>query len=93
MPSETKKHLFISGLVQGVFLRAGMRDRAEELGLTGWAMNLPDGRVEAVLEGEEEKMKEMLTWLKNDSSPSRVDKIEVETEEYQGEFDDFEIRY
>ncbi len=93
MPSEARKHLFIFGFVQGVFLRVGMRDKAEELELTGWVMNLPDGRVEAVFEGEEEKIKEMLIWLKNDSSPGRVDKIEVETKEYQGEFEDFEIRY
>jgi len=45
--------IYVSGRVQGVFYRSNTRKKALELGLKGWVRNLPDGRVEAVVEGEE----------------------------------------
>ena len=49
-----RAHVLVSGRVQGVWFRESTRERAEQLGLTGWVRNLRDGRVEAVFEGEPE---------------------------------------
>jgi len=86
-------HLYISGLVQGVFFRANTKERAISLGLTGWVRNLPDGRVEVVAEGEEEKLKELVKWCHKGPPAARVKMVEVSWEEYHGEFEDFQIRY
>ena len=90
---KKRAHLYISGRVQGVFYRAHMRDEARRRGLTGWVKNLPDGRVEAVVEGEEEKIQELIDWAHLGPPAARVDDVEVHWEEPREEFDDFEIRY
>ena len=86
-------HVFISGRVQGVFFRTAAKELADELGVTGWIRNLSDGRVEAVVEGDEEKLKEMIEFFKKGPPLARVDKIEIIEEEYKGEFNTFMIRY
>jgi len=90
---QRRAHLFISGRVQGIFYRANAHDAARRLGLTGWVRNLPDGRVEAVVEGEEGKIKELIAWCHQGPPRAVVRSVEVEWEDYQGEFTDFEIRY
>ncbi len=90
---KTRVHVWVSGIVQGVFFRANTKDLALKLGVNGWVRNLPDGRVEAVFEGEEEKVKEMIEFCKKGPPGSRVDEIDVKEEEYKGEFNSFEIRY
>jgi len=77
-------HVFISGRVQGVFFRIFTQKKAESLGLCGWVRNLPDGRVEAVFEGEPEKIKQMLSWCDQGSPASQVDKVERQEEEPEG---------
>jgi len=86
-------HVFISGRVQGVFFRYTSKELAEQLGVTGWIRNLPDGRVEAVIEGDEDKVEEMLEFFHKGPPLARVDKVEVIEEEYKGKFKDFRIRY
>ncbi len=86
-------HVFISGKVQGVFYRAYTQDEAKKLGVNGWVRNLPDGRVEAVFEGVDEAVDEMVKWCYKGSPASKVEKVEVIEEPYTGEFKDFEIRY
>ncbi len=93
MGKLVRAHVFVSGRVQGVFFRANTKRVAEELGVKGWVRNLPDGRVEAVFEGEEEAVKKIIEWCHRGPPAARVDKVEVFYEEYKGEFDDFEIRY
>ncbi|HIE34064.1 MAG TPA: acylphosphatase [Candidatus Altiarchaeales archaeon] len=90
---KNRVHVFISGRVQGVFFRASTRDKALELGLTGWVRNLPDDRVEAVFEGEEEKVKEMLKWCNKGPAFASVSDVEYTIEKPTGEFSSFEIRY
>ena len=90
---KTRVHVWVSGIVQGVFFRANTKDLALRLGVNGWVRNLPDGRVEAVFEGEEEKVKEIIEFCKKGPPGSRVDEIDVKEEEYKGEFNSFEIRY
>ena len=86
-------HVLISGKVQGVFFRSNTEDKAIGLGLKGWVKNLPDDRVEAVFEGNEEKVKEMVEWCKKGPRFADVAKIDVEFERASNEFHNFEIRY
>jgi acylphosphatase len=54
----------VSGLVQGVWYRAFTQQAAEELGLTGWVRNLPDGRVQAEVEGQRKRVEDLLSRLR-----------------------------
>ncbi|MDD5472588.1 MAG: acylphosphatase [Candidatus Methanoperedens sp.] len=89
---NTRVHVFISGIVQGVFFRSSTKDKAEELGITGWVRNLPDGRVEAVFEGEKENVKKMVVWCRKGPEYARVLGVEVIPEPYKGEFSGFLLR-
>lgn len=93
MPEKTRVHIFVSGKVQGVFFREKTRRLAEALGLTGWARNLPDGRVEIIAEGEKEKIEEILEFARRGSKMAKVDGIEVEWQEFRGEFKNFDIKF
>lgn len=70
--------VLVSGHVQGVFFRASASDVAQRLGLTGWASNLPDGRVEAVFQGDDERVEEAVTFCHQGPPGARVDGVEVE---------------
>lgn len=85
--------LYVSGLVQGVAFRWYMRAIATELGVNGWVRNLIDGRVEAMLEGDDMTIEKLLKWCRRGPPSARVDRVEVVEEEYRGEFDGFEIVY
>lgn len=88
-----RAHVVIGGKVQGVFFRAYLRDWARELGIKGWARNLPDGRVEAVFEGEEGGVKEIIQRCQRGPPLAIVEEVKVTWEKYKGEFKEFEIRY
>ncbi len=90
---KKRAHVWISGRVQGVFFRAFTRDMAVQMGLTGWARNLGDGRVEAVFEGDAETVEAMLRWCHHGSPMSRVDSVDVREEDYAGDFESFRITY
>lgn len=91
--ATARAHVFISGRVQGVFFRAYTRDKAGELGLSGWVRNLRDGRVEAVFEGDKDRVEEMIKWCHQGSPYARVENVEVHWEEPLGESSSFEVRY
>lgn len=92
MEEEVKRaHLLISGRVQGVFYRAFTKDVADSLGLKGWVRNLRDGRVEAVFEGDEDKISIAIERCKEGPPYAKVDNIEIRWEEPTG-FAEFEIR-
>ncbi len=82
----------VEGLVQGVYYRAHTRDKAERLEVTGWVRNLPDGAVEAVVEGNEPAVRAMLEWMGRGSPRAVVTKLEVTWEPYAGDFDRFSVR-
>ena len=75
----------VRGRVQGVFFRAEARAQAESLGLAGWIRNLPDGRVEAVFEGEDERVESMVEWGRRGPAGAEVEAVDVEREEPVGE--------
>ena len=91
--ASVRKRVLISGRVQGVNFRAYTRRAARQTDVYGWVRNLPDGRVEAVFEGDEEKVKSMLAWCQKGSPYGKVDDVVVLSEPATGEFTDFEIRY
>jgi acylphosphatase len=71
--------------VQGVFFRSDTRRRAGSLGLAGWVRNLSDGSVEAVFEGERERVESMVEWCGRGPSGAHVKDVQVAWEEPQGE--------
>lgn len=79
-----RKRVLVSGRVQGVFFRDTCRRRAEDLGVAGSANNLPDGRVEVILEGDNQPVDELIDWCRSGPRHARVDSIEVEEEQPSG---------
>lgn len=61
--------------------------------MTGWVKNLHDGSVKAVVEGEKEKIRDLISWANRGPSRARVDEVNVDWEEAKGEFENFSIRY
>jgi len=93
MKMKVRAHVYVSGRVQGVFFRANTQRVATQNNVTGWVRNLPDGRVEAVFEGEMKDVEKVIEWCHRGPPAARVDKVEVIWEDYKGEFSGFEIRY
>jgi len=85
-------HVRVSGMVQGVFYRAFTRDKALGLGINGWVRNIPGGGVEAVLEGERQKIGELLAMMKKGPASSMVSGIELSEIKCKG-YEDFKIVY
>jgi len=86
-------HVYVEGIVQGVGYRYFAIRRGTSCGLAGWAKNLYDGRVEVVAECDAESLKRLIADLRNGPWSARVDNIEVDWEEYQGEFISFTVRF
>ncbi len=78
-------YVTVSGRVQGVGMRWATATQAERAGVAGWVRNLSDGRVEVVLEGEDEAVGEVLRWLHGGPPGARVEDVSVRTEEPLGE--------
>ncbi|MFA5109811.1 MAG: acylphosphatase [Desulfobaccales bacterium] len=93
MADKARLHVLIEGRVQGVFFRASTRDQARARGLTGWVRNLPDGRVEALFEGDKRVVEDMLRWCRQGPTYSYVDRVEEEWQAYQGDLTDFRVVY
>lgn len=79
----TAVRCLVSGRVQGVFFRASTAQRARELGLSGWAKNLNDGRVEVVIAGDSDAVASLAAWLWEGSRAADVSEVVVA--EWQGE--------
>jgi len=93
MSEKVRAHIFASGKVQGVFFRENTVKKAQQLGITGWVKNLADGRLEAVFEGEKDKVEKIVNWAKKGPFLAKVYNLEVEWQEYKGEFNNFEKKY
>ncbi|MFW6190520.1 MAG: acylphosphatase [Candidatus Bipolaricaulota bacterium] len=91
--SKERAHLKITGRVQGVGFRAGTRHHARDLGLTGWVKNLSDGSVEGVIEGEEDEIKQLISWAKSGPPRAMVEEVKVDWKEHEDEFQGFSTRY
>ena len=75
--SLAARRSFVSGHVQGVFFRASTRQKAAELGVKGYARNLPDGRVEVLSVGERAAVESLTAWLHRGPPSARVDAVET----------------
>lgn len=73
-----KAHVFISGLVQGVYFRDSARRLALREGVGGWIRNLPDGRVEAVFVGPRAAVERLVEWCHHGPPAARVERVDVE---------------
>lgn len=83
----------VMGRVQGVWFRASTRDRANHLGVTGWARNLPDGTVEIVAQGEDAQVQALMEWARQGPPQARVTDLRVEELSDSVELKEFEVRY
>lgn len=90
---KSSMHVFISGRVQGVWFRANTKQKAEQLSVTGWVKNTSDGRVEAIFEGEENNVKEMIEWCHRGPPQAKIDNVEIKDQMPTSGFDSFSIRY
>jgi acylphosphatase len=90
---KVRAHVYVSGRVQGVFFRSETKEKADEYGVKGWVRNLPDGRVEAIFEGEKEKVDKIIEFCRHGPPGAIVKNIEIIWEEWKGEFKDFRIKY
>ena len=77
------KRFWISGRVQGVWYRASTQEQAAKLGISGYARNLNDGRVEVLACGADEAVTALGNWLWKGPSQARVDDIKTETIDYR----------
>ena len=90
---NARAHIFVSGRVQGVFFRDHTRRWASSLDLTGWVRNTMDGRVEVLAEGDKGRIENLISRLKEGPPIAHVENVEVDWEEYRGEFSDFRITW
>jgi len=90
---KVRAHVFVSGRVQGVFFRHETKLKAMQNNVTGWVRNLPDGRVEAVFEGDKEAVEAMIEFCQRGPPGAKVENVEVIWENPTNEFKDFRIRY
>jgi acylphosphatase len=90
---QVRRRVIISGRVQGVFYRDSMATVAEREGVSGWVRNLPDRRVEAVLEGKASAVERVIEWSWQGPPSARVDQVEVSEEHFLGEYQGFDIVY
>lgn len=84
-----RAHVFVSGSVQGVNFRWYTTQHARTRGVGGWVRNAPDGRVEAVFEGDVAAVQELIDWCHEGPRHARVTSVDVQWEEPEGlyEFD------
>lgn len=86
-------HLKISGSVQGVFFRAETKEKALELGLTGFVKNTQGGGVEVFAQGPREKLEALIEWCRKGPDAANVSHIEITWGNPQEKLETFEIRY
>jgi acylphosphatase len=88
-----RAHVMIEGRVQGVFFRHHTQEMAFKLRVKGWVRNRRDGTVEAVFEGDMERVNEIIEWCHHGPPAAKVIKVHRAWEEYTGEFEDFSVNY
>lgn len=91
--NSKRVHLLIRGRVQGVYFRQGMMETAEKNNVLGWVRNLPDNRVESILEGNDSNVDAVIEWAHFGPAGAVVDELKISEENFTGEFQEFEIRY
>ncbi|MFZ4584865.1 MAG: acylphosphatase [Acidimicrobiia bacterium] len=91
MSAGTRRHVYVSGAVQGVWFRDACSKLAQSFGVTGWVRNLDDGRVEAVFEGSDRMVEAMVGWCHEGPPRAKVQRVDSQIEEPEG-LEGFEVR-
>jgi acylphosphatase len=89
---KARVHLYVSGKVQEVFFRKFCQKKAVQLNVFGWVRNLNNGQVEAVLEGDKQKINKMISLIKKGPALAKPEKVSLIWQEHQNEFNLFEIK-
>ena len=89
---HTRAHVRVSGQVQVVFCGDSTREKAQELDLSGYVRNTPDGDVEALFEGPSEAVEEMVRWCGQGPPHASVENVEANYEPARGDLTGFEVR-
>jgi acylphosphatase len=82
-PDVIRRHVYVEGRVQGVFFRSSLQERADQLGVAGYARNLPDGRVEAEFQGPESDVEQLVAFCREGPSYADVNDVEVTEREVE----------
>ena len=89
---KIRAHVLVRGRVQGVFFRLETKVRAEKHDVKGWIRNLPDGRVEAIFEGEDTNVRALIDFCSRGSFGAKVMGMDVSWEKYSGKSKSFNIK-
>ena len=90
---HVRARVIVEGRVQGVFFRYHTQAMAFKLGVKGWVKNRSDGSVEALFEGNREKVDQIIQWCRQGPSEAKVTNVRTSWEDFRGEFEDFSINY
>jgi acylphosphatase len=90
---KTRAHVFVIGRVQGVYFRQNTKQVATRHRVTGWVRNLSDGRVEAIFEGDDMDVNEVIEWCHIGPPKAKVEDVDVKFQKYTGEFAEFDVNY
>lgn len=82
----------IHGRVQGVGFRYATQHKAQQLGLTGWVCNAPDGSVEAEFVGDQSALEAMAEWCKRGPALARVSGVDAEWADETPDYPSFTVR-
>ncbi|MDZ7832895.1 MAG: acylphosphatase [Desulfobacterales bacterium] len=93
MADKKRVRAIIEGRVQGVNFRMETMRAAEQIGVNGWVRNKSDGNVEALIEGDAEKVDQMLEWCRKGPPVANVTDIDITEETYKGDMQGFDVRY
>jgi acylphosphatase len=91
--SMERVHVVVQGRVQGVYYRAAARDRARQLGISGWVRNCPDGSVEILAEGEKAALIQLVAWCRQGPPAAVVTQVTTDWRTATGEFVGFVVKY
>jgi acylphosphatase len=91
--SHQRVRLFVTGRVQGVFFRQSLKAKSIQNDVFGWVKNLQDGRVECLLEGNEENISVLVEWANSGPANAIVENVEVHNEKFDNEFTKFDVLY
>jgi acylphosphatase len=91
MADTVRANILVSGRVQGVFYRSSAMQEAQRLGIQGFIQNLPDGAVEAVVEGAEDAVEQFVVWCRSGPPSAQVEGVRVRFSPPRGEFRTFSI--
>ena len=85
--------ILVTGRVQGVFFRQALKVTAKKNHVSGWVKNLKDGRVEAVIEGEDLNVSKVVEWCHAGPANARVEDVTIINEEFTGTLSGFDVLY